>query len=198
MAGIGFELKKLFSDNSNIMQLRANLFSSVVIAGPMIMGALLLLGVKYIAVRGGATLHQQDLLIVVITYSLLFSLLLINTLSYVLSRYVADMVYTEQHERIMPSMYGAISLLLLIGAPAWSIFLYLSKLPLSYSIFSLTLFCMAIVVWTQISYITDIKRYKEIIIGFALGIITSFAAGYTLVANGNGIVGSLLASACIG
>lgn len=89
MAGIGFELKKLFSDNSIFMKMRANLFSSVVIAGPMIMGALLLLGVKYIAVMAGASIHEQDLLIIIITYSLLFSLLMINTLSYVLSRYVA-------------------------------------------------------------------------------------------------------------
>ena len=53
MAGIGFELKKLFSNSSIIMKLRANLFSSVVIAGPMIMGAILLLGIKYLAVRAG-------------------------------------------------------------------------------------------------------------------------------------------------
>jgi len=198
MAGIGFELKKLFSDNSIFMKLRANLFSSVVIAGPMIMGALLLLGVKFIAVRGGASLHEQNLLIVIITYSLLFSLLLINTLSYVLSRYVADMVYTNQHERIMPSMYGSIALLLTIGAPVWAIFLYVNNLPLSYSIFAFTLFCLAIVVWTQISYITDIKRYKEVIIGFAFGIIASFTSGYLLVMKGYDVVGSLLASACIG
>ena len=78
MAGIGFELKKLFSENSIFMKLRANIFSGVVIAGPMIMGAMLLLGVKYIAVTAGAPIHEQDLLIVIITYSLLFSLLLIN------------------------------------------------------------------------------------------------------------------------
>lgn len=198
MAGIGFELKKLFSDSSIFMKMRANLFSSVVIAGPMIMGALLLLGVKYIAVMAGASFHEQDLLIIIITYSLLFSLLMINTLSYVLSRYVADMVYTDQYERIMPSMYGSISLLLAIGMPAWAVFLFISKLPIAYSVYSLTLFCLAIVVWTQTSYITDIKRYKEIIYGFSFGIISSFSAGYLLVFNGQDVVGSLLAAACIG
>ena len=198
MAGIGFELKKLFSDSSIIMKLRANLFSSVVIAGPMIMGAILLLGIKYLAVRAGASLHQQDLLIVVITYSLLFSLLLINILSYVLSRFVADMVYNNLHERIMPSMYGSISLLLAIGAPAWALFLFLSKLPLEYSIFSFTLFCLAVVVWTQISYITDIKRYKEVIYGFTFGIVSSLMVGFVLTTNNVEVVSSLLASACIG
>jgi len=198
MAGIGFELKKLFSENSILMKLRANLFSGVVIAGPMIMGAILLLGIKNLAVNADATLHQQDLLIVVITYSLLFSLLLINTLSYVLSRYVADMVYNKLHDRILPSMYGSISLLLAVGAPAWALFLYFSKLPFEYSVFSFTLFCLAIVVWTQISYITDIKRYKEIIYGFIFGIVSSLVIGYILLLYNFEVVSSLLASACIG
>lgn len=198
MAGIGFELKKLFSGNSILLKLRANLFSAVVIAGPMIMGAVLLLGVKFLAVRAAATLHQQDLIIVIITYSLLFSLLLINTLSYVLSRFTADMVYNNTLERIMPSMNGSISLLLAIGAPCWAIFLYLSKLPLRYSIFSFALFCLAVVVWTQISYITDIKRYKEIIFGFAFGIFLSFLVGWVLTENNIDVVSALLAAACVG
>jgi polysaccharide biosynthesis protein PelG len=198
MAGIGFELKKLFSGNSILLKLRANLFSGIVIAGPMIMGAVLLIGIKYLAVNADASLHQQDLLIVVVTYSLLFSLLLINTLSYVLSRFVADMVYTEQNQFILPSMYGSISLLLAIGAPSWAVFLYISKLPIEYSIFSFILFCLAVVVWTQISYITDIKRYKEVIYGFTFGIVSSFLVGYILTSNGFEVVASLLASTSIG
>ena len=198
MAGIGFELKKLFSENSIILKLRANLFSGIVIAGPMIMGAVLLIGIKYLAVHADASLHQQDLLIVVITYCLLFSLLLINTLSYVLSRFIADMVYNNLHEYILPSMYGSISLLLAIGAPAWALFLYISKLPLEYSVFAFTLFCLAVVVWTQMSYITDIKRYKEVIYGFTFGILSSFLVGYLLTSNNFEVVASLLASTCVG
>jgi len=198
MAGIGFELKKLFSGSSVFMKVRANLLSGIVIAGPMIMGAMLLIGIKFLAVNADASLHQQDLLIVIITYSLLFSLLLINIFSYVLSRYVADMVYTNQYGRILPSMYGSISLLLAVGAPFWAVFLYLSRLHIIYSIFSFTLFCLSVVVWTQISYITDIKHYKEIIIGFTFGILASFLIGYLLTQNGVEVVAALLGAACIG
>lgn len=198
MAGIGFELKKLFAESSILMKLRANLFSGTVIAGPMIMGAILLLGVKFLAVRAGASLHAQDLLIVTITYSLLFSLLLINTLSYVLSRFVADMIYGKKYDRILPSMYGSISLLLAIGAPFWAYFLYLSKLPANYSIFIFILFCMSVVVWTQISYITDIKQYSTIIYGFSIGIFLSLVIGYLLTQSGFEVVSSLIASVCIG
>ena len=117
MAGIGFELKKLFSGSSILLKLRANLFSGIVVAGPMIMGAVLLVGIKQLAVRAGASMHQQDLLIVIITYSLLFSLLLINIFSYVLSRFTADMVYTNQLERVLPSLYGSASLFTILKCP---------------------------------------------------------------------------------
>lgn len=198
MAGIGFELKKLFAGNSILMKLRANLFSGTVIAGPMILGAVLLLGMKQLAVRAGASLHEQDLLVVTITYSLLFSLLLINTLSYVLSRFVADMVYTGHYERVLPSMYGSISILLAIGAPAWAMFLYHSHLPIIYSFFIFILFCLAVVVWTQISYITDIKQFSTIIYGFSLGIILSLFIGYLFIQLNFEVIPSLLASTCLG
>jgi len=198
MAGIGFELKKLFAGNSILLKMRANLFSGMVVAGPMIMGAVLLLGVKFLAVRAGATLYEQDLLIVTITYALLFSLLLINVLSYVLSRFVADMVYAKKYEPILPSLYGSISILMVIGAPPWAYFLSRSSLPFQYNILIFTLFCLGIVVWTQISYITDIKQYKTIIYGFAGGITLGLLAGFLLTQSGYETIPSLLGSVCIG
>ena len=130
MAGIGFELKKLFSNNGIILRLRANLYASLVIAGPMILGALLLLGSKVVSSFGGASNHEQDLIVVIITYSLLFSLLLSSMLLLVLARYIADMMYIDAYDRILPSMYGSISLLLIVGASVLSVFLYFSQVKL--------------------------------------------------------------------
>ena len=76
MAGIGFELKKLFSKKGFFQKLRASFYASIVTTGPMVLGFSLLLGVKYLSKFANASEHQQDLIIVIITYSLLFSLLL--------------------------------------------------------------------------------------------------------------------------
>jgi len=197
MAGIGFELKKLFSKKGIILNVRANLYASLVVTGPMVLGVLLLLGAKFISSWGGATGHQQDLIIVVITYSLLFSLLISSSLMFVLARYVADILYIEEYSRILPSMYGAISLLLIVGGIGWGIFLYLCKLPFLYSVLSFILFCEGIVVWIQVNYITAIKDYKKILIGFLVGILLGLLVGYLLVLNHFDIVASLLAGACI-
>jgi uncharacterized membrane protein len=197
MAGIGFELKKLFSKRGIILAARANLYASLVVAGPMILGAVLLLGAKFISDWGGASNHEQDLIIVVITYSLLFSLLLSSIFLFVLARYVADKLYVNEHERILPSMYGAISVLLFIGAIGWIIFLYLSTLPLLYSIYSFILFCEGVVVWNQINYITAVKEYRSILLGYLVGMAIGMLFSLLFIYLQYDVVASLLAGACI-
>ncbi len=197
MAGIGFELKKLFSKKGLILKFRANLYASLVVAGPMLLGVVLLLGTKLISRLGGATDHQQDLVMVLITYSLLFSLLLSSLFLFVLARFIADMLYINAFERILPSLYGIVSVLLVVGAILWSIFLYISKLELIYSVYSLILFSEGIFVWVQVNYITAVKDYKGILIGFVVGILTGLLSGYVLMKLRYEVVASLLVGACI-
>lgn len=197
MAGIGFELKKLFSKKGIILNARASLYASLIVAGPMIMGVILLLGADLISNFGGAATHQQDLIVVVITYSLLFSLLLSSLFLFVLARYVADMLYINANHRILPSMYGAISLMLVIGSISWFVFLYFSKLEINYSVYSFILFCEGLVVWTQINYITAVKDYKSILFGFVVGILSGLLIGLLLMTAGYDVVASLLFGACL-
>ncbi len=197
MAGIGFELKKLFSKKGLILQARANLYASVVVAGPMLMGAALLLGTRYVSSFGGASIYQQDLIVVVITYSLLFSLILTSSLLFVLSRFVADMLYINEYDRVLPSMYGAISLFLIIGSILWLGFLAISKLEFAYSVFSFILFCEGVVAWIQISYISAIKEYRGILVGFLVGIVCGLGASLVLIYLKYEVVASLLAGSCI-
>ena len=197
MAGIGFELKKLFAKKGGINKLRATLYSSVVIAGPMLMGAVLLFGQKYLSIHFGASSHEQDLIIVITTYSLLFPLLLTSLLSYTISRYIADKLYIKEYTSILSSMYGVILTLLCIGAVGWAIFLVLSELPLAHGILSFILFCSALVVWVQITYITAIKYYKDILIGFFVGIFSGLLVGICLFVFAHvEIVAAFLAAAC--
>jgi len=197
MAGIGFELKRLFSQRGIVLKLRANVYASLIVAGPMVLGFLLLLGAKIISTWAGATSYQQDLIIVVITYSILFSLLLASSLMFLLARYIADSIYLKEYKRILPSMYGSISVLLIIGGLGWGIFLYLSKMPWLYSILSFVLFCEGIVVWIQVNYITAIKDYKKILVGFLVGIATGLFVGFILTQIQFDVVASLLVGACV-
>lgn len=197
MAGIGFELKKLFSKKGILLSTRANLYAGMVVAGPMIMGGLLLLGTRYVSGLGGANNHQQDLIMVVITYSLLFSLLISALLLFVLARFVADMLYIKAYERILPSLYGSASLLLVPGAILWFIFLYFSGLGFTYSVYAFILFCEGLFVWLQVNYITALKEYRTILVGFIVGILFGLSTGWVLIMVNYDVVASMLAGACI-
>jgi len=106
-------------------------------------------------------------------------------------------LYVNEHERILPSMYGSISILLIIGAIGWAIFLYLSKLPLLYSLYSFILFCEGIVVWIQINYITAVKEFRSILLGFIFGILIGLLLGFLFIFLHYDVVASLLAGSCV-
>ncbi|MCB2178352.1 exopolysaccharide Pel transporter PelG [bacterium] len=197
MAGIGFELRKLFAKKGIFLKFRANFYATLVVTGPMILGVVLLLGAKVISSWAGASGHQQDIIIVVITYSLLFSLLLSSLVLFVLARYIADMMYMQELERILPSMYGAMSLLLIVGGIGWGVFLFLSRLPFQYAIFSFILFCESLIVWVQINYITATKDFRIILIGYFWGILLGLLFGFLLAALKVDIITSLLVGACV-
>lgn len=197
MAGIGFELKKLFSNKGILLQARANLYAGMVVAGPTLMGVLLLLGTRYISTFGGATTRQQDLIVVVITYSLLFSLILTSSLLFVLSRFVADMLYMNEHDRVLPSMYGAITLFLVVGSILWGGFLLINDLEFNYALYSFVLFCEGVVAWIQISYISAVKEYRGILAGFIIGVASGLLLSLLLILLGYEVVASLLAGACV-
>ena len=80
MAGIGFELKKMFDKKGLFSVLKAYGYAGIVCVGPMILGIALLLGIRVIAGVGGATEFEQEYLNAMVTYTLLFSMILTNSL----------------------------------------------------------------------------------------------------------------------
>lgn len=93
MAGIGFELKKLFNRRGLFASFRAYGYAGVVCTGPMLLGIVLLLGVMYLCDKTGGSRHSRELLVCMITYTLLFSLTVSSFLSMVVTRFIADMLY---------------------------------------------------------------------------------------------------------
>ncbi len=104
MAGIGFSLKRLFSQKGVFSLCRAYGYAGIICAGPMILGVILLAGMSLAARLAGMDAHDRELLNCMITYCLLASL--------TVTRYISDMLYEEKTEKIMPSFYGSCSIML--------------------------------------------------------------------------------------
>lgn len=192
MAGIGFELKKLFSKKGLFAILRAYGYAGIVCTGPMLLGIVLLLGVRILAGLGGASAHDQDLLICMITYTLLATMILSNVFSMVTTRFTADVIYSDKLSAVMPSFYGSLSLELIFGCVAYGIFLTQAGIPFSYQILCLLLFGELIVVWSEINYLTAIKDYRGILITFFVALLAALGAGYGMVVLHFQIINAML------
>jgi polysaccharide biosynthesis protein PelG len=178
MAGIGFELKNLFTGRGALATLRAYGYTAAVCAGPMLLGALLLLGIRFLSIAFGTVRQAQDLLVAMITYSIVGSLVLSNTLSMLTTRFVADMLYEEKPQFVLPSLYGSLALLLAAGGVGYDIFLRFSGISSWLQALNLVLFLELVTVWTQMSYMTAVKGYRSILATFAAGVAAALLYGY--------------------
>lgn len=197
MAGIGFELKKMFSKRGLLSIIRAYGYAGIVCTGPMILGIVLLLGIRFLAELAGASEADVELLNAMVQYTLMFSLILTNTLSLVTTRYTADMLYVNRADRVMPSFWGGVEIMLVIGVPAYGIFLVCSNVPFTYLMLCEVFFGELILVWTQINYLTAIKDYEGIMKTFVVALIVAFALGSILIHTNMDIIAAMLLSVCV-
>lgn len=174
MAGIGFELKKLFKKKGILATFRAYGYAGVICTGPMILGIVLLLGVIFLSDWFGVDKASKDLLVCMITYTLLASLIVTSFFSMVVTRFLADMLFEEQKERVMPSFWGSSAVMLLVGEILFGIFLIFSGANLVDQFLLLVLFGELIVVWNAMNYLTAIKDYPGILLFFAVAAVVAF------------------------
>ena len=100
MAGLGFELRKVYNKGSFLAKQKAYGYAGIIYVGPMILGILLILAVVYLSVFGRFGNSERDHLLGLISYSILASLAITNIFSMVVTRYVSDMLYEEKFEKI--------------------------------------------------------------------------------------------------
>ncbi len=198
MAGIGFELKKLFAKRGILSNIQAYGYATVVCTGPMLLSILLLLTVRMVAARHGADVLEQELLVSLFTYTLLASLVVSNLFAMVTTRYTADMIFMEKKERVLPSMYGNMGISLVIGCVSYGLFLRFSGLELLHQIITFILFSELIIVWIQINYMTALKNYKAILMAFIVSVVVSVLSGYLLGALGVEIISAMVMGVIIG
>ncbi len=199
MAGIGFELKKLFSRKGLVATVRAYGYATMVCAGPMLLGFLLLLACMFMADFAGAVRHSRELLVTMLTHALVMSLVVTSLFSMLTTRFCADMLYEKKYAPIITSFYGSLWIMLILGGVLYGIFLHFSGVALIYRIQSWALFMVLIVVWTEINYLTMLKNYRSIIAAFAVSALIALLLGALLIWLFKvEVISALMASVTIG
>ncbi len=181
MAGIGFELKKLFRKQGFFASVRAYGYTAVITTGPMLLGVVLLLGLKQICDFAGVSTFDRELLNSMVTYTLLASLTVTSYFSLIVTRFIADMLFEERNEEVLPSFWGSSVQMMVVGGTLWLIFLIFSGATFFQGVLMYILFQELVIVWHAMSYLTAIKDYRNMFRSFFVAIGLSLFLGAILV-----------------
>ena len=198
MAGIGFELKKLFRATGVLGVLRAYGYTGMITAGPMLLGIFYLMGIGVIGNHFGLEQHSRELLTSMISYNLLTSLIVTGFFSMVVTRYVSDLLYQDKEEEVIGSLSGSLFVILPIGCLLYGIFLMMSGISLIQILLNLSMLAELLCVWMMMNYLTAIKNYKGILIGYVASISVSLGGAYIACLFIEVSINLLLVFVCIG
>lgn len=198
MAGIGFELKKLFRKKGVLNAAKAYSYAAVICAGPMLLGVLLLLGITALCSFFQTDTQTRELLVCMITYTLLASVTISSIFSMVVTRYIADLLYEEEEQGVLPSFWGSNVIMMALGGILYGTFLIFSGATFIQGFLCFILFEELIIVWNAMSYLSAIKDYKGIFLSFLSCVVISLLLGALFLWLQFPVIESLLCAITIG
>lgn len=176
MAGIGFELKKIYGRKTLASNLWGTLYATMTTIGPTVLSALLMLVLNTLLSRSGLTLLESRFFISSTTCAFLSSLVISALFSAPVSRYIADCVYLGRESEIFPSAFGVLALsttisgivmfLLCAGAYDSSY-----EVPMSFLVSYYFLGVLTTNAYNLMTYASALKHHKELTFSFCLGLL---------------------------
>ncbi|MGL5089307.1 MAG: exopolysaccharide Pel transporter PelG [Cetobacterium sp.] len=179
MAGIGFELRKMFSDeNTTFENIKAVGYSTIVSVGPWILTTIVLnifhiIGKIYIP-----NPEEKQILMAAIVYSFIFSQVFNSPWQYIITRYISDCIYSKNQNEIKGAFTGITKLIFLISFLAGSIFMRNSDVPKYFSYTAILLFSILSVSWMAMNFVSILKSYSFVIKAYVMGNTVSLILGY--------------------
>ena len=177
MAGIGFELRKLYDDGGRFAKPRAYGYAAMIYVGPMILGLLMMVSLVYFSWLAGMSNNERDSLLSMISYSLFGSLLVTNLFSLIVVRYSSDMIYEGKFSKILPAYYASSALILVLGSVVYGIFLAFSGLSLLEGGLVWLLFGELCLCWNVTNFLTALEDYQVILKAYIVAILFLLALG---------------------
>ncbi len=119
MAGIGFELRKILKEDRLLSLSKVYGYSAILSSGPWVISILAIVLVGFISLTNMGEVNDAFRFQVVITYAIALasSLIITGILQLPFTRYIADLIFKNREDEILPSYFGAIFLSWIIGLP---------------------------------------------------------------------------------
>ena len=185
MAGVGFELKRMFKKKGGFFSvLKGYTVSAMVTEGPMLLCIVMLFAIRLLLKLFGASYAEQENYLITTTYIMTFSLMFSNTILMFISRFVSNCIYENETNKIMPSFYAVLFWVLLIFGLISGVYMfYLEKSPL-HKLMNWLQFMIMMIVWIQMAYLSAIKKYMRVLMGFIVASISAIVLAAILMLLG--------------
>lgn len=173
MAGIGFQLRKLFDNSGFFAGVRAYAYSSLVTVGPMLFCMVLISCLQLILKYSNFSFSDRELFLATVEYAFIFSLTITSGFTMLISRFVSDKIYKKEYEDILPSYIGLTAICIAIGGGLGIWFLWNSPLSIMNKLTAYLFYIELIVIWLQTVYISALKDYVKITQSMLSGVVVS-------------------------
>lgn len=176
MAGIGFELNRLFKRNSFFSDIYAIFYSANVVAGPWIMSSATLLLIQVLL-----PVESSKFLSSALIYTFIFSTLVSGAVSTAVVRFLSDLLYKREYEKVYPLYLSAVRhVVAVIGIYLLGFLLINYPIePMKFLLFSHSMVLLT-VIWVQLCFITTIRKFSPVVVAFLTGSLTSLFLSLTL------------------
>lgn len=178
MAGIGFQLKKLF-DQGTLGKVQGAIYSVIISTGPWLITIITIASVSSLARE---ILSEKETMVfkAMISYSFAYSLIIFGIIEMPITRYLADQHYKNDASSY-PNVYCVLNIFVLLvsGISGYWFYAYFDFPPISKIIMTSFLY-FVFAVWTSMVFLSAAKHYMQIVFGFIIGGVGSVAAGYFL------------------
>ncbi len=187
MAGISIEFKRLLHKKSLSSLLTTFGYSTILSSGNWLVALALTYIFSYIAAKITGSYQKMALYRIYITYTIAISLITSGPFQLLFTRYVADLLFKNRTDKVLPNYIGAIlaSMILstIISIPI-SFFLF-KGLALIYKVIFIFTIAILGAIWVSTSLLSGLKNYKYIFLAFLLayafaGILLIFLYKYSI------------------
>ena len=149
MAGVGFELKKLFTARTAAGHIKAYSYSAIITAGPFALMTSMVLAVQSLFAYYGVEGEAAQIFVASVVYAFVFSQIFSAGFVMVLTRYLADSLSLGRFSDATASLFGMGAILTSLGAVAAGIFFWDKPLPLLTKWLGYLFFAELLLAWTE-------------------------------------------------
>lgn len=177
MAGIGFELKKIYGRKTLAANLWGTVYATMTTIGPAVISAVLLLVLKILLDRAGLTVLESRFFISSTTYAFVIATLSAVFFAAPVSRYISDCIFLGRESDICPSAFGVLSLSTAVSGVVMALLCAgihrFSGGSVSVS-FLVSYYLLGVLVtdtYSMMTYASALKHYRALTFSFFLGML---------------------------